>query len=400
MAEVFSSGGLNLGSTDQNLGALLLAYDSTANAMAQVMSSSGDLSYQATSSQGPLMRLSPDSTSVIFSNVTFSSIDINGGTIDGTVIGGSVPAALSATTGTFSDVVQIGDNTDSGEILSFAADRSGANTSIGLIRAVWDGTTVASINLIAGTDTGNKDDGSIEFKTASAGTALDTMTLGSDRSTTLFGELTIPAAAKFNFDGVSGNTYMTEVSPNLLRTFVDATEIMTLSSTVVEVAKVVNALAGVQIGTGQDANHIDDSTHGSGSTTLFIGNETIDTTVSDIRTKSNFADAGDEARAHLGLLAGALEEYDHKGARYTGHVSQRLNGVLPQYVRVGAKPDDMWSVRYNYMVGPLLWGWEDHEARIDSNAGRVETNAGDITQLKKENAELRDRVEDLEALAA
>ena len=30
---------------------------------------------------------------------------------------------------------------------------------------------------------------------------------------------------------------------------------------------------------------------------------------------------------------------------------------------VGAKPNDMWSVDYKYMVGPLLWGWQDHETR-------------------------------------
>ncbi len=75
MAELFSSGGLNLGSTDQNLGALLLAYDSSGNSMAQIMSSSGDLSYQATSSQGSLMSLRPDSTSVVFgAAVTFTTV--------------------------------------------------------------------------------------------------------------------------------------------------------------------------------------------------------------------------------------------------------------------------------------------------------------------------------------
>jgi hypothetical protein len=38
--------------------------------------------------------------------------------------------------------------------------------------------------------------------------------------------------------------------------------------------------------------------------------------------------------------------------------------VLPQYVVVGADEDDMWGVHYKYMVGDLIWGWSDHEARL------------------------------------
>jgi hypothetical protein len=41
-----------------------------------------------------------------------TGIDINSGTIDGTVIGGSTPAAISGTTGSFNDNVSLGDNVE------------------------------------------------------------------------------------------------------------------------------------------------------------------------------------------------------------------------------------------------------------------------------------------------
>jgi hypothetical protein len=44
-------------------------------------------------------------------SLTITSADINGGTIDGTVIGGSTPAAISGTTGTFSGNLTVDTNT-------------------------------------------------------------------------------------------------------------------------------------------------------------------------------------------------------------------------------------------------------------------------------------------------
>ena len=41
-------------------------------------------------------------------DLTAASVDINGGTIDGTVIGGSTPAAINGTTGSFSSGVYLG----------------------------------------------------------------------------------------------------------------------------------------------------------------------------------------------------------------------------------------------------------------------------------------------------
>jgi hypothetical protein len=114
--------------------------------------------------------------------------------------------------------------------------------------------------------------------------------------------------------------------------------------------------------------HIDDATHGSGTVTHYIGNQTIDTTSSDERLKENWSVPNGLARDHLELLAANLQEYDYVpetlgGARFVGFGAQSLSEVLPQYVVEGTE-DNYWSVGYKYMIGPLLWGWQNLEKRV------------------------------------
>ena len=52
------------------------------------------------------MALTKIKTGSVSDSITLTTPDINGGTIDGTVIGGATPAAISGTTGTFSSTVR------------------------------------------------------------------------------------------------------------------------------------------------------------------------------------------------------------------------------------------------------------------------------------------------------
>jgi hypothetical protein len=65
-------------------------------------------------------------TDKIQSGDTVASLDINGGTIDGTVIGGSTPAAISGTTGSFSGNLTVDTNT---LFVDAANNRVGVGTS-------------------------------------------------------------------------------------------------------------------------------------------------------------------------------------------------------------------------------------------------------------------------------
>lgn len=107
---------------------------------------------------------------------------------------------------------------------------------------------------------------------------------------------------------------------------------------------------------------IDDATHGTGTVTHYIGNNTIDVTASSIQWKENISLVNGAAKQHLDVFSSLLREYDYKNGtgHFVGMIAEDVRDVLPQYV-VGT---DTPSLRYNYMVGPLLWGWQNHESRI------------------------------------
>lgn len=125
---------------------------------------------------------------------------------------------------------------------------------------------------------------------------------------------------------------------------------------------------------------IDDATHGSGTVTHYIGNNTIDVTASDARVKDNIAPVNGAGRCHLDALAGILREYDYidGSGHFVGLVAQDVMRVLPQYV-VGS--EEQLSLRYHYMVGPLLWGWQDHEGRISGLDAKLEELEGKLTAI-------------------
>jgi hypothetical protein len=56
--------------------------------------------------------------------------------------------------------------------ISMDANRSGASQSIGRFNYFWNGTQVAKIEALAGSDTTNKDDGELRFQTRESGSAL------------------------------------------------------------------------------------------------------------------------------------------------------------------------------------------------------------------------------------
>jgi len=76
------------------------------NAVVFVTAAGDDLQNAADMDQGVATTDSPD-----FAGLTVDTVDINGGTINGTVIGGSTPAAISGTTGTFSGDLTVDTNT-------------------------------------------------------------------------------------------------------------------------------------------------------------------------------------------------------------------------------------------------------------------------------------------------
>jgi len=129
---------------------------------------------------------------------------------------------------------------------------------------------------------------------------------------------------------------------------------------------------------------IDDATHGDGTTTIYIGNQTI-TTASDMRLKTDLADFQD-----AGLMLSNLHVIEHGWSeKFSGHegynargrfvslLAQEAIGVVPYAVNAngGASCSKClsglpcsehgdWHMQYDYLVPLVIKGWQEHESRL------------------------------------
>ena len=110
----------------------------------------------------------------------------------------------------------------------FDANRGSANANISLLRGLWNGTSVADIRFLTGTDTSNKDDGQIAFYTATAGSPAERMrisasgqvniaTTGGNEKLNVSGAVrVIGSSVNFN-DGSEGALVDYDTSNNIAR---------------------------------------------------------------------------------------------------------------------------------------------------------------------------------------
>lgn len=133
------------------------------------------------------------------------------------------------------------------------------------------------------------------------------------------------------------------------------------------VPSVINA-AGVKIGADSTDNLIDDASNGSSSTTLYIGNETIDTTASDRRLKTNIEPSTIDPFKLFNSIN--IVDFDwingsNKGlGKLTAMIAQDAYKTIPQYVVKPDNPDNNWSIKYDYLVGPLILAMQKLEKRV------------------------------------
>ena len=93
-----------------------------------------------------------------------SGINVSGGGVDITT-GGLVVTGISTTTAR----LDVGNNGTNAVDLRFRSNRASAGQTIANLNYEWNGTTVAQIRGIAGSDTTNKDDGHLAFYTTPSG---------------------------------------------------------------------------------------------------------------------------------------------------------------------------------------------------------------------------------------
>lgn len=111
---------------------------------------------------------------------------------------------------------------------------------------------------------------------------------------------------------------------------------------------------------------------GAGTTTTYIGNQTI-TTASDERIKANVRLWGGDASALLrSLPVKAWDKYlsdapqtGYEGG-YVGFTAQDLVKVAPWAVNTQGDTGLPWQARYEFLSGVMVKGWQDHESKLES----------------------------------
>jgi hypothetical protein len=151
---------------------------------------------------------------------------------------------------------------------------------------------------------------------------------------------------------------------------------------------------GVHITADDDTYLISDASNGAGSATLYIGNETIDTTASDIRLKENVISTEIDALEVVSRFN--IVDFDWKAGtkragrgRATGLIAQDVFEYLPQVVNKPTNPDNTWAVEYQHIVPYLIKGIQDQQAQIQVLAsGNLQGNLS--ANLNTENLIVKD----------
>jgi hypothetical protein len=150
---------------------------------------------------------------------------------------------------------------------------------------------------------------------------------------------------------------------------------------ILDTSSYVDAAGGVYIGDVSEPKHIDDSSNGASSTTLYIGNASINVT-SDVRAKRDIEDYSGSAldvvdKAHVvefEYIPEAINDESKFGpssrGRYVGLLAQEMKEWAPWAINdQGGDPDMMMHAEYQHTV-PLLFKA--------------------IQELRQENRELRE----------
>lgn len=274
----------------------------------------------------PTITTSPTAAGATWADMgTVTTIDINGGTVDGAVIGGAATAAASVTT-----------LNASGAALFTAGD----------VKIRGAGITAAASQL-----------------------ALDQSGAATSRITAYGTNGSTDGNFSFNTTRSDGTNFVEQLK---------------LSGTA-GASQIVN---GIRIGADSTNNLLDDASTGAGTATLYIGNGAI-TVTSDMRLKKNVETTTVDAVSTLGQLRVVDYDWDdpsesgnplHNKAsrgRWTGMLAQEMVGAVPFIVNAPdrecticiagescAEHPSMWQVDLDHMAGLFVKAIQQIDARL------------------------------------
>jgi len=177
--------------------------------------------------------------------------------------------------------------------------------------------------------------------------------------------VSLEATKKLYLDG-GGNTYIYEASADNFYLVVGGVNTLSSTDVLVTFGVVTHNSGGTYIGLAAAASLLDDATAGAGSTTLYIGNSTIDVTApSDASTKDNVTDAKVKAD-DLGALSVKefkyKKEYGDENKKQIGLIAQEVEPFFPEAITL--RSDGLKAVNYKYFIPVLLKAVQELTDRI------------------------------------
>lgn len=151
---------------------------------------------------------------------------------------------------------------------------------------------------------------------------------------------------------------------------------------------------GVRIGADSDDNKFDDASNGSSSTTMYIGNETIDTSVSDERLKANIEPVTNSALDFLSDFEVVSFDWHsaNKRSQYGtvpfGLIAQDVDEIAPQYTKKTDNPEDYMSVRFQDLVPALIAAVQELQSQLTDRAVDLVDDVREIFVKKVSTEEL------------
>jgi hypothetical protein len=150
------------------------------------------------------------------------------------------------------------------------------------------------------------------------------------------------------------------------------------------------------LGTAADANVFSTSTHGSSSTTMYIGNSTINVTApSDIRTKENITVVTDYGIDNL--MQFSIKNFTYKkeivneGAEqkvHLGLIAQEVESVFPEAII--HRSDDFIAIDYNKLIPLIIKSVQDVKTQLDgaslSLTAEGAVGDGEVGSVNKSNS--------------
>ena len=189
-------------------------------------------------------------------------------------------------------------------------------------------------------------------------------------------DIAIPATKKIYLDGGT-NTYITEGIGDRIDTVAGGTIVTQTNATGFYSSQDITVPSGkaIYLATGLTDYSINAQTSGAASSTLYIGNRTIDTTaVSDERLKKNIKPT---KYGLVDLLKIEVKDFNYKSEYdndtttvHTGLIAQELQVIYPDAVKTLS--DGRMMIEYKLLIPVLIKSIQDQQIEIDKLIKRIE----------------------------